>query len=308
MTFGSSAIFFLSVPVALAALVAARVSLPEIRERQDAGIDFAGAALATAGLALLVFGLTSIDRYGALWPGTLLAISVALAMLAAFVVRQRTARQPLISPALLRLDSLKSAIAGMPGLDFGFNAAFLIGLLYLQQGRGLSPLAAGLAIAPLGLAAAVGGPLSARLLRRYRSSRVAALGLTLAAAGLLPIQIIPGGASYGLGPLIGFLVAGLGIAMAAVALTSQGGSDVPAPQKGMAYGMLQASTHLAGAVAVASLTTIGAIGAGANGDVGVGFGLAFIAGAIVVVASAAGVLYLDRDRRDENAAAFVKPG
>lgn len=197
---GWSWIFFLSVPVALAALAAARWALAETprqpgMRRADAG----GAALATGGIAATVFALTAAPRYGIRSPATAAGWAVAITLLGGFTLRQVTAAEPLVRPYLLRLRSLRAGMAGMAGVDFAFNAAFLIGVISPQQARGLSALMAGLGMVPLGAAAALGGPWSARLLRRHRASRIAAAGLAMTGAGLAGIAVIPVGAGYAAG-------------------------------------------------------------------------------------------------------------
>jgi hypothetical protein len=123
---------------------------------------------------------------------------------------------------------------------------------------------------------------------------MAAIGLAvLAVTSALPRMQLAGS-------LIGLPLAGFGVALAAVALTREAGSEVPIADKGIAYGVFQTATYLGGCIAVAGLTTIveaeGRSIAGLSG----GYRISFLVAAGVALLSAvavAGILAPDRRLR-----------
>ena len=264
-TLGWPWVFFACVPVAVAAASLAPWAVPESRDpRPPPSLDLTGAALATLGLTLLVLGVTQIERAGPEAAITLLPLAVALVLLALFGAHQALARTPLLRPDIFRVRSLSAAALGIFANSGIYTALIFLSSLYLQQVLGYSAFEAGLALVPLAIASAVGGVLAARLLGRVHWRRLAGSGLCVLIPAALLLARAPGNGSYALDLLPGLVLFGLGVTVVHVPLTSRAGDDVPAGEKGIAYGVFETCTHVGGVVVLAIVATTTAAIAGAR--------------------------------------------
>ncbi len=152
---GWRSVFLINIPIGLIALTLAPRLVPESRAPTPVRLDIGGAILISAGLAALVLALTEGRQYG--WPiWSWLALVAAPTLIGAFVADQlRSARrggQPLIAPELFRERSFSAGLTTQLALWCGQASFFLVLALYLQQGRGLSALQAGLTFTILAVA------------------------------------------------------------------------------------------------------------------------------------------------------------
>jgi EmrB/QacA subfamily drug resistance transporter len=250
-------IFFLNVPIAILALFLAPRLLDESRATGAPGLDVPGAATVSAGLLLLMFGLTRVERTGLAAPPTLGALALAVSLLIAFARTERRARHPLLPPALLRSRPLVGANLVALALTSTTSAAAVLGTLYAQDVLELSSTTTGLAFLPFSLSVIAGSLLGARLTARLGARLPAAAGLLTVAAGLLVAVGIE--ADDGLSYLVAQLtLAGLGLGCASVAATTAGTSAVGRGQQGLASGLLNSATQIGTALGIAVLVTLAA--------------------------------------------------
>jgi EmrB/QacA subfamily drug resistance transporter len=243
-------VFFVNVPVGVILFVASWRLLPADPPRRPGRLDVAGALAVTAGVALLVLGVT---RAGATLQPTQPAVAVGagLVLLIAFVARERRAATP-----LLNLDLLKDrGILGANGCLLAYGACnageVLLVTLYLQEGRGLRPLLTGLCFIPQAVGAfALAGPAS-KLVPELGPRRALAAGMCL---GL--IALVGSALSVALGALVGLLaslfVMGISARIVQVASTLAGThGPVAARGEGSASAVLTASRQVGSALGVA---------------------------------------------------------
>ncbi|MEV0613100.1 DHA2 family efflux MFS transporter permease subunit [Nonomuraea sp. NPDC050404] len=287
-------VFLVTVPVGVAAIVAATILLPH-RPKDGARrrLDVTGALIGTLGLSGLVYALMRAPTGGWTDAGTLTPLTGGLALLVLFVVHQaRWAREPLMSPDVFRTRSVGSGNVVMFLLGLGFFASPVLLSLYLQDVHGYSPLMAGLAYLPLGLAMFAGansaGALSVRLGVRRTTVWCCALG----AAGLGGVAALAGVAgSSVLWLLLPGIVFGFGSAAAFTPVTVAATSGVPARHHGLAAGLLNTIRQVSGAIGLAILSTIAATATGGRSAgtaaSGHGYVLAFAVSACCLLAAAA---------------------
>lgn len=179
-------LFYCNVPIALAAIVLARRYVPRVPPRgRVAPLDVRGAALLSPGLAIVVFGLTQISQGRSVSPVVLaLAITGGLGMLVAFVSHGlRTKGTPLVDPRLFARPPFGPAALALFLLGASvFGTMFLLPL-YLQDGRGLSALQAGLLLAPQGVGAAAGSVLVHRVIDLVAPRTLVLAGIALVVLG-----------------------------------------------------------------------------------------------------------------------------
>ncbi|MET9544782.1 MFS transporter [Streptomyces sp. NPDC006627] len=150
-------VFLLTVPVAALAAMAAAKSLDTQKPAErPARLNATSAVLSVAGLMLLVFSITSVERSGPTAPSTLISLAASVAALAGCWAHERRSSARLVRPQLLRGRQFRTAVIGTPSQVLAYDGMVFICLLYLQHVRGYDPLAAGLAFSPLGLAVLLG--------------------------------------------------------------------------------------------------------------------------------------------------------
>ena len=259
-------VFFLPVVVSLVTLVAAVKLVPtdraEIRPRGS--VDIAGALSMTAAMLLLVFTVVEAPSVGWTTARTIGSLVGVAAILAAFVVRERTAAAPLVRLGILRSSSLIRANLGAMTLFGGWVGFQFITTLYLQQLRGWSPLQTGLAIFPGGLLVALLAPRIAPLIGRFGITRLIVAGMvsTVTAYALfLPIGL---DSTYIAAMLPTFLLAGLGFALAFGPLNAAATSGIAPHEQGLAAGLFNTSFQFGGALVLAVVTAVNNANRGAG--------------------------------------------
>ncbi|MEU4822570.1 DHA2 family efflux MFS transporter permease subunit [Actinomadura sp. NPDC023710] len=274
-------VFYVNIPVGIAALFLAWRLLPAPIYGQRQGLDPLGVLLLGAGVLCLLLPLVQEQQ----WHGDLkwLLVLAGTVLLAAFAAWERRARTPMVVLALFRLRSytLGSAIALL--YFAGFTAVFFIFTLYLQNGLGYSAFGAGLAITPFAVGSGVASALGGRIVSRYGRPLVA-VGLCLVLAGLgaawLAVELKPGGgvAWATAAPL---LLAGIGSGLVISPNQTITLSEVDYTEGGSAAGVLQTGQRVGTAMGVAAVGAVFfATIAGTGGD----WAAAFRHGLIVVLA------------------------
>lgn len=252
-------IFLINLPIGLAALAAAVAVLPADRGLGlAAGADVLGALLVTAGLMLGIYTVVRIEEHGAGSAHTLGLGALSVALLAAFVLRQRTAATPLMPLRVLRARG----VAGANGVQILMVAALfsfqVLVALYLQRVLGYGAARTGLAMLPAALAiGAVSLGVSARLIGRLGERRVLIGGLALLVVMLGLLARLPERAGYVTDLLPAMLLAG-GFGLALPALTALGMSGARDDDAGLASGLFNTTQQIGMALGVAVLATLAA--------------------------------------------------
>ncbi|MER6824901.1 DHA2 family efflux MFS transporter permease subunit [Streptosporangium sp. NPDC000563] len=252
-------IFFVNLPIGLVTIAIAIRALPGERGvGLAAGADVLGAVLVTGGLMLGLYTVVKIEEYGWLATHTLGLGAVSIALLAAFLVRQATARTPLMPLRILRSRNVSGAnLAQILTLSAMFALQIIVAL-YMQRVLGYGALDTGLAMLPA--AVAIGGVslfLSARLNTRFGERAVLLAGLVLLFCAMCLLTRVPVSANYvtDLLPVM-LLIAGGGLVLPA--LTTLGMSGAGADDAGLASGLFNTTQQIGMAVGVAVLSTLAA--------------------------------------------------
>jgi len=251
-------IFFVNLPVGLLAGIAGwRLLAADPGIGLRAGADALGAVLVTVGVML---GVYAIVQHAAWWAGI-----VAAALLAGFVVRQATARTPLLPLRVFASRSFSGANLAqlfIIGAAMGFQ---VIVTLYLQRVLGFRPAAAGLGLFPTAaVIAAVSLGMSVRLIGRFGASRVLVAGLVMITAALALLTQVPARAAYATDVLPLLVLFGLGGGLTLPAVTTLGMSGATDADAGLVSGVFNTSQQVGGALGLALLTTLAASRTGSS--------------------------------------------
>jgi len=258
-------IFFVNVPVGVLGVALAPFLLAESRDpAAPPRLDVWGAATVTAGLVLLVYGLTRAEAlgFGALEVGGSLVLSLAL--LGAFVVVEGRVAHPLVPLGALRSRRLVGANVVALLITASTTPPMFLCTLYAQEVLGLAPFAAGLLFAPVNLAVIGGSLLGPRVAGAVGERASMAGGLVAVAVGvLLLLGISPEG---GVGRLLpAFILMGTGLGLASVASTAAG-TSAAGTRQGLGSGLLNSAAQVGTALGLAVLIPLAAhLGAGDGG-------------------------------------------
>jgi EmrB/QacA subfamily drug resistance transporter len=260
-------IFFVNVPVGLAAIALTPLLLGESRAvLSHHHFDLAGASSVTAGLMLLVYALTraTSDGWGA--TTTLALLATAVALLLAFVAIELRSRAPLLPLRIFRLRTLSAANATIAVVGAGAFSEFFLLTLYMQDVLRFSPIQTGAAFAALALAAVVASNVAQAVVGRVGvrpvlTSGVLALSLSVALLSRVPVE---GHYFWDLFPAL--LLGGAGLGVAFVSATIGGLTGVRPTESGVASGLVNTSRQIGGAIGLAAISAVAAGSAGSYAD------------------------------------------
>ena len=265
---GWRAIFWINVPVGVAAFVLAALFVPESRAPRGRRPDPVGQALVALFLGGLTFSIIEAPRAGWVSAQAGLALVVALVSLGLLIWYEPRRRDPLLDLRFFRSVPFTGATL-IAIFGFGAFAGFLfLTSLYLQEVRGLRPLLAGCCLLPVALMTLIFGPLSGRLVgaRGPRPSLVVG-GSLLLAGGLLLVPL-SGSESFLL--IIGtFAVFGIGFALLNPPITNTAVSGMPREQAGVAAAVASTSRQVGATLGVAVAGSV--LTAGLTGPMRSGF-------------------------------------
>ncbi len=260
--------FLINIPVGVIALSLVPRVLRESRSDGARQLDLVGAFMVTLGMVAIVFPLIVGRELG--WPAwTWLCLAASAPLLLGFIVYQRRrilrGRSPLLDLSLFGEQVFTAGLLTTLVFFAGMASFFLVLSLYLQEGHGLSPLAAGLTFSVLGVGYLVAS-LYAQRLTRWLGHLSLAIGVLGMAAGLalmlLMVADIGGGGSIAwLTPAL--LLDGAGMGLVLAPLSSIVLAGLPPRHAGAAAGVLATMQQVANALGVALIGIIfyGALGA-----------------------------------------------
>ncbi|WP_448317979.1 MFS transporter [Streptomyces sp. CO7] len=248
-------IFFVNVPIGLLIVLATLRYIRE-SERRPGRFDAAGAFTSTLGMVALVYGFIRAGEKRWSDSLTVTAFAVAVVLLGAFLLVERTSRQPITPLKLFRDRNRAGTYAIMLCLAAAMFGMFFFLTLFVQDVMGFSPLRAGLAFLPVSAVIAVSAGIASQLLPRTGPKIVMVTGAVLAAAGLGWLSRLEVTSSYVGGILGPMLVFGFGMGFEFVSLTLMAVSNVAEKESGAASGVLNATQQVGGSLGLSILVTV----------------------------------------------------
>src|SRR5256714_2576795 len=254
-------IFFINVPIGIAALIATFAIIPDLRPGRQHGWDVVGIIVATTGLFAIVFGLIEGERYNwgqiESYPITIPeVIGAGVALMVLFVIWERFQAEPLVPLSLFADRNFTVANWIAAAISFGMLSAFLPITIYLQSVRGFSALVAGLTLAPMSLTSMFTAPCAGRLSDRIGGKYILMTGISLFTIGIGLIAYIAGPDSTWINFLVPAIIAGAGIGMTSAPMTTVAMRNIEPRVAGAASAVLNTIRQLGAAIGSA---VIGAI-------------------------------------------------
>jgi EmrB/QacA subfamily drug resistance transporter len=260
-------IFWLNVPVCLAAIVLSLRHVPESKAPRARRFDPVGQLLVMALLASVTFGIIEAPSLGWTSPAIIAVFGFAAASLLGLLYWEPRREDPLIDLRFFRSIPFSTSVATAVAAFAAFAGFIFLNTLYLQHGRGLSPLEAGLATLPMAVMMVLSAPLSGRIVGR-RGPRlplaIAGVGFTAGCAMLIGIDT---------GTPLGYLLAAYAIVGAAFGfvnapITNTAVSGMPRAQAGVASAVASTSRHVGSTLGVAVVGAIVVSSAGGSAESG----------------------------------------
>jgi EmrB/QacA subfamily drug resistance transporter len=310
-------IFYVNVPVgALVIGVSPRLlrdSRTDVRQRH---FDFAGAAVITGGLMLLVYGMTRATQLGWRSPASISLLVASGLLIASFFVIEYRSKAPLLPLRILRLRTLAGSNVSALFAGAIIVSQFLLLTLYLQQVLHYSPIETGVAYIGLTLTTIVFTRVTQALVTRVGVRTVLPAGLALSTVALVLFARLPAHGHYFTDLFPAFLISGLGLAMTFVAMSIGALTGVRQADAGIASGFINTNIQIGGAVGVAAAITIATtatntylhahagVGAFNGAALTYGFGIAF---RVLAVTAAVGAVLAALMIKSQQSAAEHEP-
>ncbi|MFH7341095.1 MFS transporter [Streptomyces sp. KHY 26] len=308
-THGWRWIFYVNVPIGVAAVLLGRRLLPRSSPGTRGHLDLVGVGLLGTGVLALMLPLVQADSGGPRRLWWLFPVGVLLLYGFARWEDRVSARglEPLVAPRLIRGVRGYAAGAALATVYFvGFSGIWLVFALYFQDALGYSPLQSGLAVTPFAIGSAVAAVVASRLVERL-GRLLTVLGLVAVTAGLTAVALLlwlvpPGTAIWALVPAL--LVSGIGSGFVISPNVTMTLREVPVSMAGVAGGALQTGQRLGAAVGTAVLPGLYYLVKGDHDGPSAAVALSVSAGILAVLVSLAlAVTDWRTDRREGRQAA-----
>jgi EmrB/QacA subfamily drug resistance transporter len=286
-------IFFVNLPIGLVtAVVSARLLASDRGTGAGKGADVLGASLITVALMLGVYAIVESSTYGL---GSLQTIGfggVALALMAAFIVRQALARNPILPLRIFASRKLSAANIVQALMSAAFLGFFFVASLDLQRVLGYGPLEIGLGFLPVAIVMGLFSVrFSALLINRFGPLAVLVAGQLVIALALTILGFGPVNENYAVHLMVPLGLLGLGGGLSFPSLTIIAMADARPSDAGLASGVLNTTGQVGGALGLAVLATLAGTrtlslihdGAGTTAALAGGYHLAWLVGAATVL-------------------------
>jgi EmrB/QacA subfamily drug resistance transporter len=252
-------VFFINVPVGLAAIALTPLLLPEGRAAlAHRHFDFPGAVSITAGLMLLVYATTraTSDGWGA--PTTLGLFAGALALVLAFVLIELRSPSPLLPLRIFRLRTLVGANAAMAIVGGVAFSEFFLLTLYLQDVLHYSAVESGVAFSGFALSVVVSSNIAQAVVSRFGVRPTLTAGLLMSAASVAWLTRLPVDGQYFWDLFPAFVLGGVGMGLSFVPVTIASLTGIERADAGVASGLVNTSRQIGGALGLAAMSAIAA--------------------------------------------------
>ncbi|WP_189172891.1 MFS transporter [Streptomyces lasiicapitis] len=248
-------IFFVNLPVSVAAVWLTLRWVPESKGHAARRVDWAGTVTFALFAGALTYAVVRASAVGWTSGRTLVTLAVAALSLIAFVVVERRAAHPLIDLRLLRKPAFTGILLGAIGYNAAAFAVIPYFSIWLQTVLGMSPIRGSLVLLPLAATSFVVAAVGGKLLHGVPARYVIGGGLLLIGAGCLAMAVLDAGSTWrALVP--GLTLAGIGTGLVAPGLAGAALASVPQENAGMAGGAVNTFRQLGYALGVAVFGTV----------------------------------------------------
>ncbi|HEY8651576.1 MAG TPA: MFS transporter [Dermatophilaceae bacterium] len=250
-TVGWRSIFWINIPIGLAAIVLTALFVPESRAPRARRVDAIGQLLVIVVLASLTYAIIDAPRAGWTSSNTLGLLALSLVTVGMLLAHERRRIDPLLELRFFRSAPFSGATVIAMSAFGGFSGFLFMNTLYLQDVRGLSALQAGLCTLPLALMTLIFAPISGRLVgSRGPGVPLMVAGAAMCAGGLMLVGLDAGTALVWV--LTSYVVFGLGFGLVNAPISYTALSGMPRSQAGVAAAVASTSRQVGMALGTAT--------------------------------------------------------
>jgi len=269
-TVGWRSIFYVTLPVCVAALALTYYAVGESAEPHGRQLDLPGQGLAIAGLGGFAFAAIEGSHWGWLSPPIMSIAGAAALAVVAFVLVEARTEGPMLPLGFLRRPVFSASLAVAGLMTFGMYALAFVIPLYFQTGRGNSPFVAGLELLPMPVSFVIVSQFAGHLINRFGPRLVMTAGM--ACMGTCGLMLAATGADTGLLPVeLALLIGGVGLGLNTAPVNGVAVAAVPPARSGTASGVLNTARMVGATLGVAILGAVFAAHAGQQAGMGEGF-------------------------------------
>lgn len=248
-------VFYINLPIAAVTVVLTLKGITESHDAKSSPIDWISGALAALSLGGISYGLIEAPERGWTSPDVLVAIIVGTILLAAFIWRQFSAAHPMMPPDLFKTQTF-SGVNVMTLLLYGALSGALFFLPFnLIQVQHYSAAAAGASLLPFAILMGGFSRWAGGLVAKFGSKVPLVVGPLVVAAGFVALALSKSG-SYWTGIFPGVFLLGSGMTITVAPLTATVMGSIPNERTGIASGINNAVSRIAGLLAVAGLGAV----------------------------------------------------
>jgi len=248
-------VFIVNVPIAVAAIVAGRLLVPESKDSDAQRVDWFGAMLSVVGLVALVSAIIEGPSKGWTSPLVLTLFGLAVVTLTVFAVWESRVEAPMLDVRFFRNPRFSAASANITLMFFALFGFVFLSTQYLQFVLGYSPLAAGVRTLPFAAAMLAVAPFSSKFVDYFGTKRVVVAGMLTFASGLVLASTMTTTTGY---PRLGvaMLMLGAGLGMAGAPATESIMGSLPRNRAGVGSALNDTAREVGGALGVAIVGSI----------------------------------------------------
>jgi EmrB/QacA subfamily drug resistance transporter len=252
-------VFFINIPVGVAAIVLTPLLLQESRAGlANRHFDLPGAASITAGLMLLVYATTRATTDGWGTGTTIALLTGSAALVLAFIAIELRSPSPLLPLRIFRVRSLTAANGAMAIVGSVAFSEFFLLTLYLQDVLHYSAMQSGAAFAAFALAVVVASNVAQVVVGRFGVKPTLTAGLVASAVSVAALTRLPIGGHYFWDLFPWFVLGGAGMGFSFVPVTIASLTGVERSDAGVASGLINTSRQVGGAIGLAAVSAIAA--------------------------------------------------
>lgn len=242
-------VFLINVPVAILAIAAVAMLVPESKDPTVRKPDVLGSILSIIGMVSIVYAVIEVPEHGF---GSLefgLPVALGVVTMTAFALWERHTADPMLDLGFFADRRFTGAVASGVLAAFGMAGSLFLLTQHLQGVLGYSPLEAGLRVAPMAIALLVTSNTLGQLVLKLGASKAMLLGMTIVAAGVVLLSI---GTTYP-PTLAGLILIGVGVGVAQPVAVNALMGAIPPERAGIASGLSSTLTELGSSFGIAVL-------------------------------------------------------
>ena len=250
-----SSVFWVNIPIGIAAIVLGHYFIPESKDPNAPKLDLPGAVLSIVGLGALLFGIIEGPSAGWTAPSVVAGSVLGIVVLSGFIAWELHTPTPMLDMKFFKNPRFSAANSSITLAFFAMFGSMFLLTQYWQFVHGYTPLQAGVRILPFAITMMVTATLSARLVEWVGTKRVVTLGLLILSGAMLGLSFIAVDSSY-LRVIVNYSLVALGVGLAMPPATESVMGSLPREKAGVGSAVNDTTRQVGGALGVAVIGSI----------------------------------------------------